>query len=300
MASSKSGAETIVAAASKRRLPRSDLDASILDKLLLLLGENAELRALLDRMGTSVRPVLRLDGKSGSHVDSNITLEGPFTVETWIGLTPASAMTMGFSDVPAAPTSTFTVGHFRVYGGPAHGDRIIAKRAMTADLWTHVAVSRDETGRFRIYLDGELDNADGEAAERNVHEPGIGRVAPPTVGTGATLAEYRVLESLPHRRRNPRRLRPQLRRRSASPGSWRDTSRAAAPGANSAVAPGSCARSILRPSSPPLEARALAEKMRNIGSLPKRPATLATANKWRPFVSLAIRSRARAQPSAQT
>jgi len=192
MASSKSGAETIVAAASKERLPRSDLDASILDKLLLLLGENAELRALLDRMGTSVRPVLRLDGKPGSYVDSNITLEGPFTVETWIRLDPGISNDDGILGRPGGTDFNFYGGHFRVYGGPAHGDRIIAKRAMTADLWTHVAVSRDETGRFRIYLDGELDNADGKPLKETFTNLGIGRVAPPTVGTAATLAEYRV------------------------------------------------------------------------------------------------------------
>jgi len=32
--------------------------------------------------------VLRLNGKADSYVDSNITLEGPFTVETWIRLDP--------------------------------------------------------------------------------------------------------------------------------------------------------------------------------------------------------------------
>jgi putative heme-binding domain-containing protein len=78
-----------------------------------------------------------------------------------------------------------------VFGGPGYGDRIIARRAMTPELWTHVAVTRDEKGAFRIYLDGELDNADSKPLKEALVNLDIGRVAP-AKGTGAMLSEYRV------------------------------------------------------------------------------------------------------------
>ncbi len=192
MASSKSGAETIVTEASKGTLPRSDLDSAILEKVLLLLGDNAQLHALLEKMGASVRPVLRLNGKADSYVDSNITLEGPFTVETWIRLDPGIGNEDGILGRPGGADFNFYAGHFRVYGGPSHGDRIIAKRAMTPELWTHVAVTRDENGAFRIYLDGELDTADSKPLKEKFTDLDIGRVAPANGGTAAMLAEYRI------------------------------------------------------------------------------------------------------------
>ena len=192
MASSKKGAEAIVAIASKGTLPPRDLDPAILDKLLLLVGENAELRSLLDHVGASARPVLRLDGKVESYVDSNITLDGPFTVETWIRLDPGISNDDGILGRPGGADFNFYAGHFRVYGGPAHGDRIIAKRAMTPELWTHVAATRDEKGAFRIYLDGELDNADSKPLKEKFTDLDIGRIAPAKGGTGAMLAEYRI------------------------------------------------------------------------------------------------------------
>jgi len=124
----------------------------------------------------------------------------------------------------------FYGGHFRVYGGPAHGDRIIAKRAMTADLWTHVAVSRDETGRFRIYLDGELDNADGKPLkERSRTWPSAesrlprSALAPPWPNTGFGIAAAPPTKSAPTSTAASKAKR--------FPRAWRDTSRAAAPGA---------------------------------------------------------------------
>ncbi|HMC26451.1 MAG TPA: HEAT repeat domain-containing protein, partial [Verrucomicrobiae bacterium] len=154
LASSKNGAEAILTAASAGDFPKSDLDTAILDKLLLLLGDNSQLHTLLEKLGAAVRPVLRLDGKAGSYVESKITLDGPFTVETWIRLDPGIGNDDGILGRPGGADFNFYAGHFRVYGGPSQGDRIIAKRAMTPELWTHLAVTRDDMGAFRIYIDG--------------------------------------------------------------------------------------------------------------------------------------------------
>lgn len=191
MASSKSGAQAIVSAARGNALPKSDLEPAVTEKLLALLGEHAELTALLNDMGASVRSVLRLDGNKESYVDSNLTLEGPFTVETWISLDANISNDDGILGRPGGADFNFYDARFRVYGGPAHGDRIVAKRKMTADLWTHLAVTRDDDGRFKIYLDGELDTADCQPLKETFERLDIGRVAP-AKGSAAKLAEYRV------------------------------------------------------------------------------------------------------------
>jgi len=192
MAASKTGAQSIVTAATRGTLPRNDLENSILEKLLLVLGDNEQVRTLLEKMGTSVKPVLRLDGKPNSYVDSHINLKGPFTVETWIRLDPGIGNEDGILGRPGSADFNFFAGHFRIYGGPAHGDRIIARRAMTPELWTHIAATRDDGGKFRIYIDGELDNEESKPLTDTFNDLAIGRVAPPTGGTAAMLAEYRV------------------------------------------------------------------------------------------------------------
>jgi len=192
LASSKTGAETILASAKSGALAKQDLEASIVEKLLTLLGDNnADLNALLSEIGAVAKPVLRLDGRKESYVESGITLEGAFTVETWIRLDPGISNDDGILGRPGGADFNFFEGRFRVYGGLEQGDRIIAKRKMTPDLWTHVAVTRESEGNFKIYLDGELDQAECRPLKDTFSNLDIGRVAIPK-GTGAMLAEYRI------------------------------------------------------------------------------------------------------------
>jgi putative heme-binding domain-containing protein len=79
---------------------------------------------------------------------------------------------------------------FRVWIGGAN-DVIIAKKPVVADLWTHVAVTRDDAGRFRIYLNGEPDLAESKVEPKPLKHLRIGHSNVPQ-GTGASLAEFRV------------------------------------------------------------------------------------------------------------
>ena len=191
MASSKAGAQAIVGAARTNALSKSDLEPAVMEKLLALLGEHAELATLMNDMGASARSVLRLDGNKESYLDSNITLEGAFTVESWVWLDPGISNDDGILGRPGGADFNFYDGRFRVYGGPENGDRIIAKRKMTPELWTHVCVTRDEEGRFKTYIDGELDNAECQPLKGKFDNLDVGRVAP-AKGTRAMFAEFRV------------------------------------------------------------------------------------------------------------
>lgn len=191
LASSKTGAQAILSAARDNTIPKSDLEPAVTEKLLTFLGEHSDLSALLNDMGASVRSVLRLDGNKDSYVDSNITLDGPFTVESWVCLDLNISNNDGILGRPGGADFNFYDGRFRVYGGPEHGDRIIAKRKMTPELWTHVCVTRDNDGRFKTYIDGELDNAECQPLKTTFDNLDVGRVAA-AKGTVGMLAEFRV------------------------------------------------------------------------------------------------------------
>lgn len=187
LASSRSGAEAILSAS----LPKTDLDSALLEKMLALLGDDPKLKTLLESMGSEVRSALRLDGKKESYVATDITLEGAFTVETWIRLDPGISNDDGILGTPGGADFNFFDGRFRVYAGPQSGDRIVAKRKMTPDLWTHIAVTRDNEGRFRIYIDGEADQTECNPLKDKFEHLQIGRISPPK-GTAALLSEYRI------------------------------------------------------------------------------------------------------------
>ena len=99
-----------------------------------------------------------LDGTEGAWVDSKITLEGPFTVEAWVRLTGSITNQDGMLGLPGKIDMNFHAAKFRVWlGDQRPNDVVVAKKPATPGLWTHVAVTRDAKGIFKIYQDGELD-----------------------------------------------------------------------------------------------------------------------------------------------
>jgi putative membrane-bound dehydrogenase-like protein len=190
LAGSKPGAAAIVGAVKSGQIDKADLDASTLEKLHAVLGDDAALAALLREMADLMRPVLRLDGKDDSWVESDITLDGAFTVETWVKLDPGIDNNDGILGAPDAIDMNFFDAKFRVWVGGLH-DVIIAKKSIVPDSWTHLAVTRDAAGSFRIYINGELDNDQCKPAPRKFEHCRIGWTAPPR-GTAGWLTEYRV------------------------------------------------------------------------------------------------------------
>jgi len=81
------------------------LDNAIFDKILLLLGDNSQLHALLEKMGAAVRPVLRLDGKTGITLKAKSHSTAHLPLRPGFGLIPASATMTEFLAGPAALTS---------------------------------------------------------------------------------------------------------------------------------------------------------------------------------------------------
>lgn len=187
---SKPGATALLASIKSGAFPKSDLDATTLDKLNAVLPNNPDLAKLTEELTALYQPVLRLDGKNDSYVDTHLTLDGPFTVETWIKLAPGIDNNDGILGAPGVLDMNFYDARFRVWAGPA-GDVIIAKKKIVPDSWTHIAVTRDDSGKFAIYLNGELDTADSKPAAPKFDHLKIGWTAP-VRGTDGWLTQFRV------------------------------------------------------------------------------------------------------------
>ena len=191
LTSTRPGAQAVVKAIQSGDVSPDSLDGAILDKLQAVLPGDPELAAVLQKVGGLFRPVLRLDGKDDAWVESEITLDGPFTVETWIKLDPGIGNEDGILGAPGVLDMNFYDARFRVWVGGGINDAIIAKKPVTADNWTHVAVTRDGDRKLRIYQNGELDTADGKPVPGKFEKLRVGWSGA-NAGTAGWLTEYRV------------------------------------------------------------------------------------------------------------
>lgn len=191
LGSTRQGALAIVRAVRDGVLAEDHLDATLLERLQIILGPHPDLLGLLQKQTDFLRPVLLLDGRDNSYVDEPITLRGPFTVETWIRLDSPITNADSILGRPGVADFNFHDARLRVWCGPKVGDVIIAKRALAPEVWTHVAVTRDAQGRFALYINGELDTDQGRPFAEDFVDLRIGHSNPPQ-GTAAAIAEYRV------------------------------------------------------------------------------------------------------------
>lgn len=191
LSSSKSGALAMVNALTANKLPKTDLDGPMAERLNIVLGDNKDLAALMQSMGNIFHPVLYLDGKDTAWADSKITLDGPFTVEAWVRLAPGIDNADSLLGSPGVLDMNFFGSTFRVYGGSTLKDVVVAKKPMTPDLWTHLAVTRDAEGICRIYQNGELDATAKKAAPAKFENCKVGWSGP-AKGTEGSIAEFRV------------------------------------------------------------------------------------------------------------
>ena len=192
LASTKAGATAIVAALLDKRLPQEDLDGVTVERLATVLGDSPDMEKLQQLLGGTFKEVLLLDGQDTAWVDSKITLEGPFTIESWVRLAPNIGNGDSLLGSPGKIDLNFFASKFRVWIGEAGlHDVCVSTKPMTPDLWTHLAVTRDEKGVFRIYQNGELDATGTKTCTAKIEDCRIGWSGPKT-GTEGALCEFRV------------------------------------------------------------------------------------------------------------
>ena len=101
------------------------------------------------RSAFAFRPVLTLDGSDDAWTETGLTLDGAFTVETWVRLAPGIGNEDGILGAPGQLDINFYDAKLRVWVGGAVHDAIIAKKPITPDLWTHVAVDPRRARAFQ-------------------------------------------------------------------------------------------------------------------------------------------------------
>jgi putative heme-binding domain-containing protein len=167
-----------------------NLEGGVLERLLLILGEkDPAMQGLLKKNEGLVARVIRLPGDPKGIVPLAIDLAGAFTVETWIRLDPGIDNSDNLLGHHGGADFNFYGEHFRVYDGG--GDLIVANRAMAPDVWTHVALTRDERGSMKIFLDGELDQDRCKPSTATFGAMNIGETNP-GLGCGARYDEFRI------------------------------------------------------------------------------------------------------------
>ena len=191
LASSPASAKQLVTAVGSGAISRDELDGYTLGKLSVVLPEDAAVKQLQSDLGDALKPVLRLDGGDGDYVDTDLTLDGPFTVEAWVKLDSGINNTDSILGGSDALDANFYDGRFRVWLGGGIGDIVVARKPMAAEAWTHLAFTRDSEGRFRIYLNGELDSTSDRAEKRKLEHLKVG-FSNPNGGTAGEFAEFRV------------------------------------------------------------------------------------------------------------
>ena len=191
LASSAASAKQLVAAVNSGAVARDELDGYTLDKLSVVLPGDDAVQRLISELGSTLKPVLRLSGGDGDYVDTDLTLRGPFTVECWVKLDPGINNQDSIFAGIGALDANFHDSRFRVWVGGGINDIVIATRSIAPEAWTHVAFTRDADGRFRLYLNGELDATSHATEKRDFEHLKVG-YSNPSGGTAGEFAEFRI------------------------------------------------------------------------------------------------------------
>jgi putative membrane-bound dehydrogenase-like protein len=162
LTSSRVGPAVFAQALAAGKFP--DFDATALEKLIAALGpDDPAIAAVLAANKDLLQPVLRFgDGGPGRTI-TDLTLNGPFTVEAWVKFPAPIDNNDGLLGRQDGPDINFWDARVRVYGGDDAGDIIIADRPIRPDQWTHCAVTRNAENQFHLYLDGEPASGQGKA-----------------------------------------------------------------------------------------------------------------------------------------
>lgn len=190
LTSSPESARLLLKAVKGGEIKREEIDGYALNKLQTVLAGDADLADLMKKLGSRMKKSLRMTGTGGDFVATAIDLNGPFTVETWVKLDPGISNADAILGAPGKASLNFYDGKFRVWLG-TEGDVVVARKPTEADQWQHIAATRGADGKFKIYLNGELDATGTKTVTGDAIGLNVGRSTEGT-GTAGRLAEFRV------------------------------------------------------------------------------------------------------------
>ena len=161
----------------------------------MLGADDPALAQLVDSLGALFRPVLALDGSDAAWTQTDVTLDGPCTIEAWVRLDPQGRKIGNADSIAGAPGQldfNFFGERARIYAFPPLADVVVAKKPVTPGLWTHVAATRDAAGIWKIYLDGELDSTAQQSPRPARSKTCASGGTTPNGGTQGALSEVRL------------------------------------------------------------------------------------------------------------
>ncbi|MBI5775305.1 MAG: c-type cytochrome [Verrucomicrobia bacterium] len=191
LAGSKAGATALMAGLKSSAVTRADVGLSTVERLRVLLPKDESIAALWKELGGDAKRALRLGGDTKDFAATQLTLDGPFTLECWAKLDVGIGNQDALLGAAGQLSVNFFNSTFRVWIKGAN-DIVVAKKKTTPGAWTHYAVTRDAKGVFRIFINGELDATSTKTSLEKLTALDVGRTTVNTGGTAGWLAEYRV------------------------------------------------------------------------------------------------------------
>lgn len=201
LAGKRQSAELLVEAILDGSIPQADLDGPAAERLSAVLADSPKLARLMDSMEGLFQEVLVLDGSKEAWIATGLGLAGPFTLESWVRLDPGIGNEDSLLASPGQLSVNFFQGRLR-YWIEGRGDLAIATKPITPDLWTHLAITRDEDGTLTFYQDGEPDAVAAQASTETLSQVRLGW-SPVARGTAGAFAESRIW----NRARTPAEIR---------------------------------------------------------------------------------------------
>ena len=186
------GAAAVAAQLKAGQIPAGDIGPVTLERLRLLRPDDGDLAALAAKLGAEGLNVLRLGGADADYAATQLTLKGAFTVEACVKLEAPISNHDGLLAAPGRFDLNFSGSQLRLWLGGELRDVVVARRKITPGVWTHCALTRDATGVFRVYLNGELDATGTKTDTRDYNGLDLGRTSPSAGGTAGWIAEFRV------------------------------------------------------------------------------------------------------------
>jgi len=194
LVATKAGAVALLEGIRSGTVEEEDVAVSLLERMSTLLAGHEEMEELWSEY-TDLKRVLVLGGGARDCVSEPLVLRGPFTVECWVRLARDISHHDGILGAGGAIDINFHERRLRVWSGRTRGDLVVAETLTTPELWTHYAVTRDDSGGFRIFINGELDAESRERDPRVLPGLRVGWTCPTGGGTDGSLAEFRVWDS---------------------------------------------------------------------------------------------------------
>lgn len=191
LARNEAGAKALLAALERGDVGARDLEPALVERLRAVGAGSEALAALDAELAARAESVLVCSGGGDDGLDTDLELAPPFTLEAWVALAEPITNADGILGRANSADFNFADARFRFYAGPSLGDRVIARRRIEAEAWTHVAVTCDAEGRVALYQNGEAESEGSLAPDARFERLDVARTTP-AEGTRGRIAQWRL------------------------------------------------------------------------------------------------------------